>query len=82
MTALAGTGSLIGRWYATGPADRPFDAADPAFNIHRVVADDHALPGCVTIRNAAGQEFPLDRALAARIAIDVDPDDWVNRARA
>ncbi|SEA87522.1 hypothetical protein [Rubrimonas cliftonensis] len=67
MTASAP--SLVGFWYAAGPADRPFDPDDPAFSIHVIVADDDAVSGCVTIRNGAGQRFPLARSLALDIAV-------------
>jgi hypothetical protein len=63
-----GAPSLAGFWYAAGPTERPFDSADRAFAVHVIVADDHALPGCVTVRNAAGETFPLARALARDIA--------------
>ena len=59
--------SLIGYWYALGPADRPFRADDPAWTLHRIVADDPGLP-TVTVENAGGQRFPLTRALASAIA--------------
>lgn len=58
--------NYLGWWYATGP-DKPFAPSDPAFNIHRVVADDSATTGCVTIRNACGQTFALSRDLIAKI---------------
>jgi hypothetical protein len=61
--------SLVGFWYAAGPTERPFDPEDRAFAIHVIVADDHALSGCVTVRNAAGQTFPLARTLARDIAV-------------
>ena len=59
--------SLLGYWYAAGPEDRPFSPDDPAWNLHRVVEDDPASP-TVTIENAGGQRFPLDRAFARSIA--------------
>jgi hypothetical protein len=64
-----GAPSLVGFWYAAGPADRPFDPDDAGFSIHVIVADEDALPGCVTVRNGAGQRFPLARTLAHDIAV-------------
>jgi hypothetical protein len=61
--------SLAGFWYAAGPTERPFDPEDRAFGVHVIVADDHALPGCVTVRNAAGETFPLARSPARDIAV-------------
>lgn len=58
----------IGMWYATGPADKPFDAADPEWNVHRVVADDAGYVGCVMVENGAGQRFPVAGSLIDRIA--------------
>lgn len=58
--------NYIGWWYATGP-DKPFAPNDPAFNVHRVVADDSDKTGCVTIRNGYGETFPLSRDLIAQI---------------
>lgn len=56
----------IGRWYATGPDDRPFAPDDPAFHVYRVVADG-PVPGCVTVENAAGQRFPVPVSLVDAI---------------
>ncbi len=56
----------VGRWYATGPEDRPFAPDDPAFHVHRVVADG-PVPGCVTVENAAGQRFPVPVSLVDAI---------------
>jgi len=58
----------VGRWYATGPGDRPFTPDDPAFHVYRVVADDAAVLGCVTVENAAGQRFPAPINLVDAIA--------------
>ena len=58
----------VGRWYAEGPEHRPFVAGDPAFAILRVVSDDAAVPGCVTVENAAGQRFPVPIPLLDAIA--------------
>lgn len=77
MTAAAVV--LLGRWYALGPEDRAFDPDDPAWAVHRIVAEDHALPGCVTVENPAGQRFPLARAFAERIALDEDPHAFAAR---
>ncbi len=57
----------VGRWYASGPEDRPFVAGDPAFSILRVVSDDAAAPGCVTVENAADQRFPVPIPLVDEI---------------
>lgn len=65
--------SLVGRWYALGPSDRAFDPDDRAFAIHRIVADDHEIAGCVTVENPAGQRFPLGRRFAQTIATGEDP---------
>jgi hypothetical protein len=61
--------SLIGFWYALGPADKPFDPDDRDWAVHVIIADRHDVPGCVTVRNPAGQCFPLDRPLALSIAL-------------
>ena len=58
----------VGHWYAMGPEDRTFVAGDPAFCILRVVSDDAAAPGCVTVENAAGQRFPVPIPLIDAIA--------------
>ncbi len=58
----------VGRWYASGPEDRPFVAGDPAFSILRVVSDDAEAQGCVTVENAAGQRFPVSASLIDAIA--------------
>ena len=58
----------VGRWYAEGPADRPFITGDPAFSILRVVSDNAEVPGCVTVENAAGQRFPVPASLIDEIA--------------
>ncbi|WP_299821255.1 hypothetical protein [uncultured Jannaschia sp.] len=60
--------ALLGHWYASGPEDKPFRADDPDWNIHRIVEDVPGLP-TVTVENAGGQRFPLERALAAAIAL-------------
>ena len=65
---MSAPASLLGHWYATGPADKPFAASDPDWNIHRVVEDVPGHP-TVTIENAGGQRFPLDRAFARSIAL-------------
>jgi len=57
----------VGRWYATMPEDRPVTPDDPAFHVYRVVADDAAVPGCVTVENAAGQRFPVPVSLVDAI---------------
>ena len=49
----------VGLWYEEGAEDRRFVAGDPAFSILRVVSDDAAVPGCVTVENAAGRRFPV-----------------------
>jgi hypothetical protein len=61
--------SLIGFWYALGPADKAFDPGDRDWAVHVIIADGHDVPGCVTVRNPAGQCFPLDRPLALSIAL-------------
>lgn len=61
--------SLIGFWYALGPADKPFDPDDRDWAVHVIIADGHDVPGCVTVRNPAGHCFPLDRPLALSIAL-------------
>ena len=58
----------VGRWYAEGPEHRSFVAGDPAFSILRVMSDDAAVPGCVTVENAAGQRFPVPIPLLDAIA--------------
>lgn len=58
----------VGRWYATGPADRLFVPDDPAFAVHRVVSDDATVSGCVTVENPAGQRFPVPIDLVDDIA--------------
>lgn len=58
----------LGHWYAEGPGDRPFVAGDPAFSIFRVVSDDAAVPGCVMVKNAAGQRFPVPASLIGEMA--------------
>jgi hypothetical protein len=60
--------SFVGWWYATGPAGKEFSPADPSFNIHRVVSDTADLEGCVTVENAGGDRFPLERLSLKRIA--------------
>ena len=57
----------VGRWYADGP-DRVFVPGDPAFRIHRVVADDADVRGCVTVENAGGQRFPVPTSLIDAIS--------------
>ena len=69
----SGSGATrVGRWYAMGPEDRSFVAGDPAFCILRVVSDDAAAPGCVTVENAAGQRFPLPIPLLDAIAVPAE----------
>lgn len=68
--------SYVGWWYASGPADREFSPDDPAFTILRVVSDTSEVPGAVTIQNAAGQRFPLERSLLRKIA---SPPDALKR---
>ncbi len=58
----------VGLWYAKGPEDRRVVAGDPAFSILRVVSDDTAVPGCVTVENAAGRRFPVPIPLLDAIA--------------
>ena len=65
----------VGRWYAEGPQGRSFVAGDPAFSIFRVVSDDAAVPGCVTVENAAGQRFPLPIPLLDAIAAPAEQPD-------
>ena len=60
--------ALLGHWYASGPEDKPFRPFDPDWNIHRIVEDVPSLP-TVTVENAGGQRFPLERAFAATIAL-------------
>ena len=64
--------SLIGRWYATGPANRPFDGNDPAFNVHRVVAEPSDTPALVLVEKSAGQRFLVRRDLVEQIAAPED----------
>lgn len=54
---MADKTSYVGWWYETGPASP-----------HRVVSDEHEVPGCVTVENAAGQRVPVSRVLIAQIA--------------
>ncbi len=61
----------VGRWYATGPADRPFVPDDPAWAVHRVVSDDATALGCVTVENRAGQRFPVAISLVDAIVAPV-----------
>ena len=68
----------VGRWYAEGPEDRRFVADDPAFSILRVVSDDAAVPGCVTVENAAGQRFPLPIPLLDAIAAPAEQPDPIS----
>jgi hypothetical protein len=65
----AAPASLIGWWYALGPADRPFDPENRDWAVHVIIADGDDDRGCVTVRNPAGQCFPLDRPLALSIAL-------------
>ncbi|PZX14243.1 hypothetical protein LX81_03042 [Palleronia aestuarii] len=65
---MSGPASLFGHWYATGPADKPFRADDPDWNIHRIVEDTPGLPD-VLVENAGGQRFLLARVLATAIAL-------------
>ncbi len=51
--------SRVGMWYATGPADKAFNADDPDWNIHTVVSDGSEVPGHVTVENGGGQRFPV-----------------------
>ena len=51
-----------------GPADRPFVPDDPAFAIFHVVADDAAVPKCVTVLNNEGRRFPVPIDLVDAIA--------------
>ena len=62
----------VGRWYAEGPEDRRFVAGAPAFSILRVMSDDAAVPGCVTVENAMGQRFPLPIPLLDAIAASAE----------
>lgn len=73
--------SLIGWWYASGPADREFSPDDPEFNVHRVVANTSDVPGCVTVQNGGGQRFPVERALVEKIAAPPDPAIRPGRTR-
>lgn len=72
---MSAAASLLVNWYALGPEDKPFGQDDPAWNIHRVVEDDTLLP-TVTIQNAGGQRFPLERGFAASIVL---PPSDLNR---
>jgi hypothetical protein len=59
---------LMGWWYATGPADRLYSPNDPAFNVHRVIAEPQDTPSVVLVRNSGGQTFWVGRDLVERIA--------------
>jgi len=59
---------LIGWWYATGPADKPFQPNDPAFSVYRVVEEPDDAPAVVLVQNGAGQRFYVPRDLVERIA--------------
>jgi hypothetical protein len=72
--------SLAGFWYAAGPTERPFDPADRAFAVHVIVADDHALPGCVTVRTAAGETFALAHDIAVPPPVAADKPHLRRRA--
>lgn len=73
-TDAAGT-ARVGRWYATGPADRSFVPDDPAFAVFQVVADDAAVSGCVTVANTAGPRFPVFISLVDAIVAPVG-EQW------
>ena len=62
----------VGWWYATGPADEEYCAGHPAFNLHTVVSDESSIPGCVTVENSAGQQFPVANILIDQIASPPD----------
>ena len=65
---MSAPASILGHWYASGPADKPFRAGDPDWNIHRIVEDTPGLPD-VLVENAGGQRFLLAREIATAIAL-------------
>lgn len=65
---MSASASLFGHWYATGPEGKPFRASDSDWTIHRIVEDLPGLPD-VSVENAGGQRFLLERGFAAAIAL-------------
>lgn len=65
---MSAPASLLGHWYALGPADVPFVPGHPDFDVHRIVENDPTLPD-VLVENDGGQRFMLARDLARDVAI-------------
>lgn len=65
----------VGWWYATGPADQKYYQGHPSFSLHTVVSDQSPIPGCVTVENPAGQQFPVANILIDEIAGPPDLDE-------
>lgn len=65
----SGKASRVGKCYATGPADRLYQAGDPDFELHCVVADHAERDGYVTAETSGtGHRFVVDARLIDAIA--------------